>query len=284
MESDYPRKRFSTKKITLDFNTHPHRQEVLMLTQTNLRILVFGIVVALSFVCFSAHPVVARGTFYTGTWVNLYPSSLTDDKVINATSKVCQLCHESSSGGDGWNGYGWQIRLGLQSEKTIENAILDAGPFDSDSDPGGNSNSTEIGADTQPGWTTASNTIYFKNGSTAPGTPPAGLNDLDPTDVAVPEAGLTPATYALDPTRPNPFHTATVIGFDLPVFEHVRLRVFDVQGRAIKTLVYENLGPGKYYITWHGDTESGEGAVPGVYFYRLETTRYVQSRKTILMP
>ena len=73
---------------------------------------------------------------------------------------------------------------------SLSAAIAACEPFDSDLDPTGSDNLTEINADAQPGWTVgANNTIYFKNGSTTPGTtPPAILGDMDPP-------GCTVTTY-----------------------------------------------------------------------------------------
>lgn len=124
----------------------------------------------------------ARGTYYDA-WNNIYPASQSDDNVINGTGKSCQFCHEASSGGDGWNAYGWKVRMGLNAGLTINNAIAAAEGDNSDFDPTASSNLTEITSNTQPGWTSGpNNTIYYKSGSTGTGqSPPSGiLGNMDP--------------------------------------------------------------------------------------------------------
>jgi len=115
-------------------------------------------------------------------WDTEYPSSLTDDNVINGTSKNCQLCHEDVNGGEGWNAYGWKLWELDDAGFSRQQSITMAEAFDSDGD--GTSNLTEIGANTQPGWTPGNNnTIYFSDGSTQTGqaAPAAILGSLDPT-------------------------------------------------------------------------------------------------------
>jgi PKD repeat protein len=123
----------------------------------------------------------AKGTFLS-TWQDQYPTSQSDDNVINGTNKSCQLCHQAANGGDGWNGYGWAIKLELDAGAGIAAAIMAVEPDDSDFDPGAVDNFDEIDADAQPGWTEgAANTIYFKDGSTVGSQlPPGGIANLDP--------------------------------------------------------------------------------------------------------
>jgi len=59
------------------------------------------------------------------------------------TGAECQTCHEKTTGAIGWNPYGQQIRMFILGGQSAPNAILAAEPFDSDADPGGNSNIAE---------------------------------------------------------------------------------------------------------------------------------------------
>ena len=134
----------------------------------------------------SARPAPPRPTYYQA-WLNAYPSSQSGPNVVNGTGSSCQLCHEQTNGGDGWNAYGWELRELMYGGLGIDQALQQAEPFDSDADPSGSTNIAEITADTQPGWTDGpNNTIYFADGSTAPNqSPPAGiLGSLDPSGVA----------------------------------------------------------------------------------------------------
>ncbi len=138
-----------------------------------------------------ADPALARSAFLK-TWQQQYPNSQADDNVINGTGKVCQLCHDLSGGGGSWQGYGWDMREQLNAGASVAEAILAIGLYDSDVDPDTSDNSTEINADTQPGWTTgANNTIYFKDGSVVTGQMPPGniFGNFDPI-VAPQEADI----------------------------------------------------------------------------------------------
>ena len=94
----------------------------------------------------AAAPSVQAKTSYLGTWGGIYPASLSDNNA------ACALCHTDISGGS-LNPYGVDIRD--SDAGAITNRIDDVEGEDSDSDPTGSDNITEINANTQPGWTTA---------------------------------------------------------------------------------------------------------------------------------
>jgi hypothetical protein len=72
------------------------------------------------------------------------------------------------------------------------------------------------------------------------------------------------------PATPNPFNPITTIRYDLPERAAIELRVFDLSGRAIRTLVPPGVaGPGRYTARWDGRDEAGRSLESGVYFYRL---------------
>ncbi len=110
------------------------------------------------------------------TWRITYPTSSSDDA-------NCQLCHQNSGGGNGWNAYGWSIRGLINDEgETIADAITLSEGSNSDVDPTRASNITETNGNSQPGWTLgANNTIFFKNDTTlANQTPPSLPTEIDP--------------------------------------------------------------------------------------------------------
>jgi hypothetical protein len=130
----------------------------------------------------SASPARAEANFIV-TWQTIYPNSATDTNVSSGTGAVCQMCHFATTGGANWNAYGWRIRQNIHAGQTLQNAILNAAPDNSDADPTGASNLVEINANTQPGWTPGPNNTRYTTGGTTPGqTPPAGiLGGLDPS-------------------------------------------------------------------------------------------------------
>jgi hypothetical protein len=92
----------------------------------------------------------------------------------------------------------------------------------------------------------------------------------------------TPASFSLEQNYPNPFNPSTKIKFSIPSVgaEHVQpvqLKVFDVLGREVATLVNENLNAGSYQVTFNA-----EGLASGVYLYRLTSGGLSLSRKLLL--
>ena len=83
---------------------------------------------------------------------------------------------------------------------------------------------------------------------------------------------------------PNPFNPSTTISFALTAAGPVRLRVFDVSGRLVKTLVDEAaLSTGDHEAIWNGLDQSGRAAAAGVYFYNLETEGYARTRRMTMV-
>ncbi|MCP4685937.1 MAG: T9SS type A sorting domain-containing protein, partial [bacterium] len=92
-----------------------------------------------------------------------------------------------------------------------------------------------------------------------------------------------PSTFSLDDNYPNPFNPSTNIGFSLPQKQEVTLRVFNLLGQEVKTLQQGEMDQGHHVLTWHGDNNSGESVASGVYFYRLETSGFAESKKMMLL-
>jgi hypothetical protein len=84
--------------------------------------------------------------------------------------------------------------------------------------------------------------------------------------------------FNLSPNYPNPFNPATTIQYSVPGTQHVSLKIYDVLGREVATLVNEVKQPGYYAVTW-----DASGCSSGVYFYRLEAGKYVDTNKMILL-
>lgn len=87
-----------------------------------------------------------------------------------------------------------------------------------------------------------------------------------------------PAEYKLYNNYPNPFNPATKIKFDIPKGGFVKLVVYDAIGREIEELISKELAPGTYETAWNADTYTS-----GIYFYRLETGNYVDTKKMMLI-
>lgn len=92
-----------------------------------------------------------------------------------------------------------------------------------------------------------------------------------------------PETYTLHQNYPNPFNPTTTIRFDMPELGFVTLKIYDVLGREVITLVHEDLPAGKHAYSWNGKDSYGRTSATGIYFFRLETTDFTQTRKMVLV-
>jgi hypothetical protein len=131
------------------------------------------------------------------------------------------------------------------------------------------------------------------------GTTTVGANDLvsmtditvfkDPDRVRIrvsdPTVGVEernsetlPTSFNLSQNFPNPFNPSTVIRFQLPVNSYVTLKVFDVNGREVATLVEGQMAAGEHHMTF-----TPAAATSGPYFYRITAGKFSQTHKAILM-
>jgi hypothetical protein len=89
---------------------------------------------------------------------------------------------------------------------------------------------------------------------------------------------LTPTSYKLEQNYPNPFNPTTSINYSIAKASFVKIKVYDVLGREVATLVNENKSTGNYKVEFNAVK-----LVSGVYFYRIDTDNFVQTKKMILM-
>ncbi len=95
---------------------------------------------------------------------------------------------------------------------------------------------------------------------------------------AVRENTVLPGKYTLYQNYPNPFNPSTTINYQLPANSQVTLKVYDVLGREVTTLVNERESAGSYSIKFDGSSLPS-----GVYFYRLQTSSFMQTKKLVLI-
>jgi hypothetical protein len=103
-----------------------------------------------------------------------------------------------------------------------------------------------------------------------------GINEDQP-NVVLPFNQLLAANY------PNPFNSTTVIRYQLSAISRVILKIYDLQGRLIRTLVDDNLPSGYYLTRWDGMDEKGQPVASGIYFYRIKAGDFVQTKRMLLM-
>jgi len=81
---------------------------------------------------------------------------------------------------------------------------------------------------------------------------------------------------------PNPFNPVTRITYDISKSTHVCLKIYNIRGREIRTLVNEFQKPGKKTIVWDGLDDLGVKTTTGIYFYKIQTDFFYDSEKMIL--
>ena len=96
-------------------------------------------------------------------------------------------------------------------------------------------------------------------------------------------AELVPSSFKLNQNYPNPFNPTTAISYQLSASSHVSLKVYDILGKEIATLVNGQKPAGNYKIVWDGTDNFGNKVTSGVYFYRIDTDNFVQTKKMVLM-
>ena len=98
------------------------------------------------------------------------------------------------------------------------------------------------------------------------------------TDVEEEPLEPLPTVYALEQNYPNPFNPSTTIEFSLPRSGHVRLKMFNMLGEVVTTLVNEELNVGTYTTQWNA-----ADVASGIYFYRLQAGDFVDMKKLLLL-
>ncbi len=93
-----------------------------------------------------------------------------------------------------------------------------------------------------------------------------------------------PTRFALEQNYPNPFNPATTIKFALPEAANVTLKIYNITGQLVNTLVNENMAAGYHNLRWNGKTTSGNPVASGLYFYHLKAgNQFEQVRKMMLI-
>jgi len=103
------------------------------------------------------------------------------------------------------------------------------------------------------------------------------VGEQDCQETSISEQPL-PITYNLLSPYPNPFNPTTTIQFSLPQSAMVSMKVYDLTGRLVETLLNDFQDMGNHTITWDGSHQSS-----GMYFVRLESGEFIQTRKVVLV-
>jgi len=102
------------------------------------------------------------------------------------------------------------------------------------------------------------------------------------TGVAISDSYL-PEDFELWQNMPNPFNPETRIKFALPMPGYVSLKIYNIAGQLIKSLVDKKLAAGYHIFFWDGTDEAGNNVTSGTYFYQLKTSHFIATKKMVLL-
>jgi len=112
--------------------------------------------------------------------------------------------------------------------------------------------------------------------SVSGGAGPAAMRSVEPM-LSVPDV------FELAPAAPNPFQSRTTFAFSLPERSRVSIRIFDIQGRQVATLVEGSVEAGRHQASWDGRSDEGAFLSSGVFFVRMEAGDFARSRRIMMV-
>jgi len=92
-----------------------------------------------------------------------------------------------------------------------------------------------------------------------------------------------PSKYSLQQNYPNPFNPSTAISYSLPANSFVSIKIYDMLGREVKTLVNSEQDAGIKTVMWNGENNSGSKVSSGTYIYVIKANEFYSARKMILL-
>ena len=101
-----------------------------------------------------------------------------------------------------------------------------------------------------------------------------GVEEIDDNQLSV---------TRLEQNFPNPFKQMTDIGYQISEPDYISIKVYNIAGKMVRTLVNGVQEKGTYNIIWRGESDSSEKLPNGVYFYRLNTNGFTEVRNLILI-
>jgi len=92
-----------------------------------------------------------------------------------------------------------------------------------------------------------------------------------------------PNTFSLSQNYPNPFNIVTIIKYQIPHTSHVLIRIYNLNGQIVNTLIDKNQSSGYYSLTWNGKNRYNNSLASGVYFYKMVAGNFVKVYKLLLV-
>jgi len=92
-----------------------------------------------------------------------------------------------------------------------------------------------------------------------------------------------PETFVLYPAHPNPFNPETSIPFYTPEQASVSVRIYDLLGRSVRTLLAKRVSAGYHNVVWNGTDNDGRPVGSGVYLVQMQSSSWRQVQKIMLL-
>jgi hypothetical protein len=102
-------------------------------------------------------------------------------------------------------------------------------------------------------------------------------------DVADVEDEFVVSNFFLDQNYPNPFNPGTIIKYQVPELSFVTIKVYDVLGNEVATLVNEEKPAGEYEVEFRVNSDAGQNLSSGIYFYQLKADSFIETKKMLLI-
>ncbi len=155
-----------------------------------------------------------------------------------------------------------------------ENVVIDSYEYEYEENTGLDVDDVSIGRvpDGTDNWS------FFGPGYSYPPSPGSSDNMIANDEETIPSAQA-----ALNANYPNPFNPETTISFTLPQQANASLTVFNIRGQKVKSLFNGQAQQGTTSVVWKGTDDTGKSVSSGIYYYRLQTSNQVQTRKMVLM-
>jgi len=92
-----------------------------------------------------------------------------------------------------------------------------------------------------------------------------------------------PTSFTLLQNYPNPFNPETYIDFSVPTNEKISLKIYNIRGQLVKTIIDETVKAGKHTVKWDGSNQDNQKAASGIYLYRLVGRTYSETKRMVLV-
>jgi hypothetical protein len=96
-------------------------------------------------------------------------------------------------------------------------------------------------------------------------------------------SAIIPEKFEVSQNYPNPFNPTTVINYSIPEKQFVTVKIYNMLGQEIKTLISQDVNAGVYSITWNGTSDSGAKVATGSYIYRVSAGSNLVTKKMLLL-